>query len=264
MRNNQKLPDLQLKNCEDIKKSARSFNHHNKTSTGGRFFQIPLKISISLSEYLAKVQAGNFAFPDFSEKCPICGGKNCAVRIGYYYRWAIEINLQNIKIQILYIPVPRYLCRAIKKPGHKHKTFSLLPDTLIPYNRMTIDLMMYILQLLIAEKHQGPTFEKIDLISPDDFFLSEKMLNRLLKIIRQSRLKLIFLYRQSKNTDRAPPDFHAYSIEETITYILRYPAPVHEHPLKGAYHLSVMYYRAQGSYHQNARFLFGTASQFCR
>jgi len=123
---------------------------------------------------------------------------------------------------------------------------------------------MYILQLFLAEQHHEHTLEKIDSITPGDIFLSEQMLNHLFEIIRQARIKLILFYQQYKNTERAPPDFHVYTMEETITYILRYPAPVNEHPLKGAYHLSVLYNRTQGAYHQNARFLFGTASQFCR
>jgi hypothetical protein len=233
-------------------------------TTRRQIFQIPIKISLLLSDYLEKVQAGNFSFPDFSVECPICGGKNCAVRIGYYYRWAIDIDLQNNKIQILRIPSARYLCRGIKKPKHKHKTFSLLPDMLIPYNHISIHLMMYILQLLITEKYPGHTLEEIDSITPDDTFFSEKMLNHLFEIIRQARIKLILFYQQFKNTERAPPDLHAYTMDETITYILRYPAPANEHPLKGAYHLSVLYYTTQGEYHKNARFLFGTASQFCR
>jgi len=27
-----------------------------------------------------------YEFPDYSEQCPLCEGKNCAVRIGFYIR----------------------------------------------------------------------------------------------------------------------------------------------------------------------------------
>jgi hypothetical protein len=86
---------------------------------------------------------------DFSDECPMCGGKHCAVRIGYYYRQAIDIDLHNCRIIIVHIPIARFLCKEINKPKHKHKTFSLLPDTLIPYNRISVILMMYILKLYV-------------------------------------------------------------------------------------------------------------------
>jgi hypothetical protein len=253
---------LLLKNCEDKKKSARSFSTPTKTQ-GGRFFQISFKILISLSEYLEKVQAGIFNFPDFSDKCPICGGNHCAVRIGYYYRWTIDIDLQNCRVVILLIPVARYLCRRVNKPKQKHKTFSLLPDILIPYNRISIDLMMYILQILIANTHIEPALEKIDSISPEDIFFSEKMIQHLLEIMEQSRIKLILFFQQHKDTERAPPKFYTFDKNDIIDFLLKYSVPDNQHPLKGAYCLSVHYYNIQGAYHKNARFLFGTASQFC-
>jgi hypothetical protein len=90
------------------------------------------------------------------------------------------------------------------------------------------------------------------------------MIQHLLKIIKQSRIKLINFSQQLDNDERAPPDFHTYTLNETINYLLRYPVPGHEHPIRGACHLSVLYYKMQGSYFTNARFLFGTASQFRR
>ena len=184
------------------------------------------------------------------------------MRIGYYYRWAMDIDLQSYKIIIIRIPVARYLCKAVSKPQHKHGTFSLLPDTLIPYNRISIDLMMYILQLLITTESGSRTLQKIDPLTPGDIFFSEKMLVHLLEIMAQIRIKLILFFQQY-SSDRAPPDFHAFTLHEVVDYLYNYPVPDHEHPLKGAYSLSVLYYEMQESYHQNARFLFGTASQFC-
>jgi len=125
-------------------------------------------------------------------------------------------------------------------------------------------MMMYFLQLFITEKSAVSTLEKIDSITPEDIFISEKMIQHLLDILEQSRIKLILFFQLHSDTSRPPPDFHAYTLNETLKYLLQYPAPDHEHPLKGAYCLSVLYYEMQGSYAKNARFLFGTASQFCR
>ena len=213
---------------------------------------------------MEKVQAGFFIFPDFSDKCPACGGKDCAVRIGHYYRWGIDLDLQNFLLVIIHIPVARYLCKEVNKRQNKHKTFSLLPDTLIPYNPISIILMMYILQLLITAENIEHALQEIDAISPEDIFISEKMIAHLFTIIEQTRIKLILFFHQANNSDRAPPDFHASTINEVIAYLLNYPVLNNEHPLRGAYQQSVLYYEIQGSYHKNARFLFGTASQFCK
>lgn len=213
---------------------------------------------------MGKVQAGNFTFLDFSDYCPICGGTHCAVRIGFYYRWVIDYEIETGTIIFLRIPIPRYLCKGINKPQHKHKTFSLLPDTLIAYNQLSIDMMMFILQLLVTEEYITPTLDKLDSITPGDIFFSEKMITHLIEIMEQSRIKLILFFTQHNETYRAPPDFHTYTVSETIKYILCYPVPAHQHPVKGAYYLSVLYYQMQGSYYRNSRFLFGTPSQFCR
>ena len=124
--------------------------------------------------------------------------------------------------------------------------------------------MMYILQLLITAEHPASVLDKIDAISPGDIFISEKMIAHLFNIIEQTRIKLIFFLQRGDNVDRAPPDFHTSTVKEIIAYLLNYPAPKNEHQLKGAYHLSVHYYKTQGSYRKNARFLFGTASKVCK
>ena len=109
--------------------------------------QIKFFITHSLSEYNKKVLTGKFFFPDFSDKCPICSAKNCAVRIGFYYRWVFIFNL---KIK-LHIPIARYLCRrknsAFPKLNSSHKTFSLLPSQIIPYRLLDIDSLLFIADL---------------------------------------------------------------------------------------------------------------------
>jgi len=176
---------------------------------------------------------------------------------------AIYLDLQNFQIVTICIPVARYKCKGVNKRQKRNKTFSLLPDTLIPYNRISIILMMYILQLLITADNIVCVLDKIDAISPGDIFISEKMTAHLFTIIEQTRIKLIIFFKHGDNVDRAPPDFHASTVKEIIAYLLNYPAPDNEHRLKGVYHLSVHYYKAQGEYRKNARFLFGTASRFC-
>jgi len=210
------------------------------------------------------VQARNFTFPNFHEKCPLCHGKDCAVRTGYYYRWALDIDPDTKKIVILLIPIARYLCKMKQQPKHKHRTFSMIPDTLIPYRRFSIDLLMFILQLLIIEKFSSvETLNKIDSYSPDACIVSGKTLARLLILFEQTRIKLIIYFQQYTDRYRAPPDFSSFTTKETLYFLMRYPKPQAEGLHCAAYYLSFEYYNQNGSYLKNARFLFGTASQFC-
>ena len=31
-------------------------------------------------------------FPDYNSSCPLCGGENCAVRIGFYHRKKVIVD----------------------------------------------------------------------------------------------------------------------------------------------------------------------------
>lgn len=100
-----------------------------------------------LSEYTEKVKLSKWKFPDFSDKCPICGGKDCAVRIGYYWRWDFCLK-EKRKI---HLPIARYLCRRKNKNKSQwtcsHRTFSLLPSQCIPYKLYDVDSAMFMADL---------------------------------------------------------------------------------------------------------------------
>lgn len=160
--------------------------------------QIKFFITHSLSEYNKKVLTGKFFFPDFSDKCPICSAKNCAVRIGFYYRWVFIFNLK-IKLRI---PIARYLCRrknsAFSKLNSSHKTFSLLPSQIIPYRLLDIDSLLFIADLrfkknlsllYISAEFSALTSESIISLSTDTviqylklFIIATKILITLFKI----------------------------------------------------------------------------------
>ena len=95
--------------------------------------QFYYSINTNLSAYSESVLAEKWKFPDYSDCCPICDRKDCAVRIGYYHRWIFVFTL----LKKLHIPVARYLC---KKTG---KTFSLLPSQCIPYRLYDTDSLMF-------------------------------------------------------------------------------------------------------------------------
>jgi hypothetical protein len=85
--------------------------------------QIKINV-ISLSDYYEKISRGIFDFLQaFKECCPICYAKNCAVRIGFYFRMAVDIETGLIIEKLMII---RFLCRRKGKPKIKDRTFSLL------------------------------------------------------------------------------------------------------------------------------------------
>jgi hypothetical protein len=78
--------------------------------------------------------------PDFKRACPLCGGADCAVRHGLYYR--LVVDLEGLVIERF--PIPRFRCR---RPG-KAVTFSVLPSALVPRRRFSLPLMRLILDLI--------------------------------------------------------------------------------------------------------------------
>ncbi len=114
--------------------------------------QINYTINTNLSAYSKSVLAGKWEFPDFSDECPICGKKDCAVRIGFYHRWGFCFE----ELKKTYTPVARYLCR--REDNNKsnlkssHRTFSLLPSQLIPYKLYDVDSLMFMADLRYNKK----------------------------------------------------------------------------------------------------------------
>lgn len=114
--------------------------------------QIIYSTNTNISTYFKSVLAKKWKFPDFSDACPICNSKNCAVRIGFYWRKVFSFK-DNKYIRI---PVARYLCKRKNKARRKlkssHKTFSLLPAQCIPYNLYDIDSLMYMAKMYFIHK----------------------------------------------------------------------------------------------------------------
>ena len=110
--------------------------------TDNHFIQIPYNV-LNISDYFHKALLDQWDYPSFKHECPICGGKDCAVRIGYYYRYSISLLLGKKFL----IKVARYLCQR-KNPHFKdkkaHRTFSLLPTECIPYHQYDRDYLLSI------------------------------------------------------------------------------------------------------------------------
>lgn len=200
--------------------------------------QVQYKNILSLSEYTNLVLAKIWEFPSFSDKCPICGAKNCAVRIGYYWRW---VYIFKLKIK-LYIPVARYLCRGKNKSKSIlksiHKTFSLLPSQIIPYRLLDADSMLYLTDLRfnkemclldISSEFSAQTEESIIALS------TATLLQYLLLFINGTK-KLITLFKINFDT-----------IGQWVDYITNYKCTI-----KGL---------IQKIYSEHDTFLFGIPSQ---
>ena len=121
------------------------------TNPRGKFsIQIKYVLTVSISEYYYMVLRKVWEFPSFSSECPICGGSNCCVRIGYYPRYVLSLE-EGI---LLLIPIARFLCKRKNKPKIKDLTFSLLPDCLIPYMQLTIDTLMQVTHNKLVKNKQ--------------------------------------------------------------------------------------------------------------
>ena len=125
--------------------------------------------------------------------------------------------------------------------------------------------MIFIITLLILEQQTtSETLDQIDSISPDACLISDKILKHLISILEKTRIKLIHFFQQFPENNKAPPAFIYFTLENAITYLAEYPQQDTQPVYCGAYYLCAHYYKMNGSYQKNARFLIGTASQFCK
>ena len=96
-----------------------------------------------------------------------------------------------------------------------------------------------------------------DSFSTEEINTSERSILRLYNLFLQSCVKLKNFY--SNNRNRSPPDFHNYDENQIIEFMQTFR---NDEGGLGAKALAVFYYQSEGAYIKNARFLFGTASQF--
>jgi hypothetical protein len=219
--------------------------------------QIPYSIRTSLSEYQQLVNERKWKFPDFSDNCPICGGKNCPVRIGYYYRYCVDL----LSGQVLLIAVARFMCKRKGKPKIKDLTFSLLPHVLIPYLRYTIATAMVLCgEILQNEKSKEQvTDEVVFAFEPDDQInFEERYICHFLNLFEQTILKLRgFL--SSLNQDVVFLNGRE-GLKAGWQYLNNFSDDSGLYT--GATGFSLFIYEKLGGYARNPQFLFGTAYQF--
>lgn len=127
-------------------------------------------------------------FPDYRACCPLCGGENCAVRIGFYYRKKVIVDHKIYEN----VPIARWLCQRKGTRKSTHNTFSLLPFPLIPYHRHGLNV---IVDTVNFHHHHGCSLVQTkDFISGKgvntDLPLENNHIHDFMKLFSQAWLKL--------------------------------------------------------------------------
>jgi hypothetical protein len=124
--------------------------------------QIPYHTKGSLQEYFEATKSGNRQILDFSDKCLLCGEKDCAKYHGHYTRNA-NCPIENFYEKSLIIF--RFICHNKGNKICNHLTFSLLPIQLIPFRKLS--LKFKILAVFIRFSKQLSLFKAIEAIETE-------------------------------------------------------------------------------------------------
>jgi hypothetical protein len=221
---------------------------------------LQIKFAITLSDYFEKISSGNFDFlPSFDDCCPICHAKNCAVRIGFYFRIAVDFETGLI---IEALPIVRFLCKRKGKPRIKDRTFSLLPSVLIPYRRLSIKSLMIIVREKLAAMQRVIEIpgKIINYFAPEAVFSFETCyIYNYLKIFKNTVSKLNIFLRKNLKQDVHLTTTTREGLVFAYNFIEKYiDLKTNE---KGANAIDWYYYTKSGGFLKNSQFLFGTPYQ---
>lgn len=224
--------------------------------------QIPYHIKVSLQEYYNKFDT--WQPPDFSEKCPICGGVECATFLGYYVRAAI---CPQTGFYVSDLPILRYLCHD-KGDARvcDHVTFSLLPHKLVPFRRLPLNFMVEALWIKIS---RCLSFTKaVDAIEEELNHLSDVADCISISAIMSWQHMILSALAQFISSDiDMIPNSHYKQIQGSsdlklfIEILIKHHSQNCNHPIRGPDAFAWNFYKQSGGSDQNAAFLFGCASQ---
>ncbi len=231
----------------------RSFNKEHQKKLP---IQIPYHIKVSLQEYYENFDT--WLIPDFSDKCPICGGIDCATFLGYYIRIAI---CPLTGFSVLDLPVLRYLCHD--KGDVKvcdHITFSLLPHVLVPFRQLSLNFMVKAIWLKVSrdlsltrvmdviEAELNNLSDVADFINISTMISWQRMTLAALELFMSADVKMVskFYYEQLQNPG---------GLKLFLEILVNHQPHSSNHPIRGPDVFVRDYYRQSGG------FLFGRASQ---
>jgi hypothetical protein len=202
-----------------------------------------------------------YNFPNFSDQCSLCGGKNCAVRIGFYIRKKLVICLETY----YHVPIPRWLCQKKGPLKPKHRTFSLLPSALIPYHKNDLNLVSQTVKF----KQQPPTtFEQTksyisDNAKQPDIDLENNQIRHFQQLLTNAFSKLMAI---PEIKQRINVNFHSRDpIATVLSFSDSYQSPFLTTSNLNASNIEQLawdfFYNFQRGCYFERHFLFGTPSQ---
>lgn len=199
---------------------------------------------------------------DFRNRCPICGGLDCALFIGYYTREVIDEN----GIHYNDFPIARYLCQGKgERAPEADATFSLLPYQLIPYTKYSIS---FIIETLKTQHQEGMSISKLQdhlaAFGQDDILSIS--LDQILGF-KQIVLEAVHKITSTRQYGEFEEQVGTKTTDQQIIIALiefssHFECCKTEPGTSGAAGLNYDFYLNQGGFTQNARFLFGTPYQF--
>lgn len=192
-------------------------------------------------------------------RCPICGGVDCGLYIGYYFREVIGEDGRYYNA----FPIARYVCRG--KGTNKtinHKTFSLLPYQLVPYTKYSLP---FIIKALKLQHKEGLSIFKLQdylarLGEKEILSISAGQIVGFKKLIMESVNKLIAMeyYSEFEGTKESEGGAVIFFIE----FAEGFECLIIDPSIRGPCGLGYDFYLRGGGYMRNAHFLFGSPSQF--
>jgi len=215
-----------------------------------------------MANYIATAKV-TYDFPDYSEQCPLCEGKNCAVRIGFYYRKKIVYRFKTYKN----VPIARWLCQNKGHLKAKHRTFSLLSNALIPYHSHDLNL---IFETVKHKQQQSTTFEQTKSHISDkgietDIALENNQIHDFLQIFTSAFTKLMAIPELKQRIEQADYFHSSNPIITVISFINSYKSRLLTTANLKASNIEKLafdfFFNFQTTGYFERHFLFGTPSQ---
>lgn len=198
---------------------------------------------------------------DFKAQCPLCGGKDCAQFIGYYYRGVVDEKGTYYKA----LPIARYLCnRKGSALSIKHRTFSLLPYQLVPYTKYSIPFIIGCLKKVYGE--DSSVKELLDYLAGvkagEYVELSPSTFDGFKAFILTciNKMSALGFYKETESVLQSP--FGNQRIKAFLVFAEDFACYKTDHPIRGPCALGYDFYLSNGGCFRNGYFLFGTPAQF--
>jgi hypothetical protein len=229
---------------------------------------IQILIDYTLSRYYSQVNGKSDAVGelldlphDLRAQCPLCGGKDCAQFIGYYYRGVIDEKGTYYKA----FPIARYLCNR-KEPALsiQHRTFSLLPYQLVPYTKYSIPFIIRCLKKVYGEDNSVK--ELLDYLAGFEIGMYVELSASVFHAFKAfiltciDKMSAVGFYAEAERVLQTPSG--RQRIKTFLGFAEDFACYKTNQPIRGPCALGYDFYLSNGGHFRNGHFLFGTPSQF--